>query len=258
MATDRFAREWGTHKLSWRLRKRAFDLVVGTVLAIVATPLIAVLALLTALSLRAWPFFVQERITEGGRHRRFYKLRTLPKHTPPYALKRALQLDLPRIPLVLRRLHLDELPQLYLVPLGRLSLVGPRPKMPDDFEPVDPAYGAVRVKVPQGCTGLWQIGSHTHELPHETPDYDFFYLRYGCLRMDVWVLWRTLRHMVGMHRPVTLDEVPEWVRGGGYVDRTLVDALPGAGAVADVDPFRDEDVEVEVEPARSPSYALEG
>lgn len=253
---DRSAREWGTHKLSWRLRKRAFDLVVGTVLAVLATPVVVVLAVATALSLRAWPFFVQERITEGGRHRRFYKLRTLPKHTPPYALKRALELDLPRIPLVLRRLHLDELPQLYLVALGRLSLVGPRPKMPDDFEPVDPGYGAVRVMVPQGCTGLWQIGSHTHQLPHETPEYDYFYLRYGCLRMDLWVLWRTLRHMLGVNRPVALDEVPQWVRGSGYVDRDVVDALPGASAVAAVEAYLEDDVDVEVDAPGSPSYAF--
>lgn len=218
--------------MSWRQRKRAFDLVVGTALAVVATPVVVALALLTALSLRAWPFFVQERITEGGRHRKFYKLRTLPKHTPPYALKRALELDLPRIPLVLRRLHLDELPQLYLVPLGRLSLVGPRPKMPDAFEPVEPSYGEVRVRVPQGCTGLWQVGAHTDELPHETPDYDYFYLRYGCLRLDLWILWRTVRHMFGVNRPVVLDRVPHWVRGTGYVDHDVLDSLAGARLVS--------------------------
>jgi lipopolysaccharide/colanic/teichoic acid biosynthesis glycosyltransferase len=217
--------------LSWRVRKRLFDLVVGGLLAILATPVIAALAAVTAVSLRSWPFFVQERITEGGRHRRFYKLRTLPKHTPPYALKRSLEMNLPRIPLLLRRLHLDELPQLYLVALGRLSLVGPRPKMPDAFEPVDPVYGELRVLVPQGCTGLWQVGSHTDELPHETPDYDFFYLRYGCLRMDVWVLWRTLRHMLGMNRPVVLDDVPAWVRGSGYVEPDLLEAVPEASVV---------------------------
>jgi lipopolysaccharide/colanic/teichoic acid biosynthesis glycosyltransferase len=242
-------REWGTDTLSWRLRKRAFDLVVGTVLALVCTPLIVALAVVTAVSLRSWPFFVQERITEAGRHRRFYKLRTLPKHTPPYALKRSLELNLPRVPLLLRRLHLDELPQLYLVPLGRLSLVGPRPKMPDAFEPVHPTYGALRVMVPQGCTGLWQVGSHTDELPHETPDYDYFYLRYGCLRLDLWVLWRTARHMLGVNRPIVLDDVPSWVRGPGYVDRSMLDEVPEARLVSD-DGFVDQPAE--------PRYALDG
>lgn len=239
-------------RVSWRLRKRAFDVVVGTVLAVLVTPLIVLLAVATAVSLRAWPFFVQERITEGGRLRRFPKLRTLPKHTPPYALKRALEMDLPRIPLMLRRLHLDELPQLYLVALGRLSLVGPRPKMPDAFEPVDPEYGQLRVLVPQGCTGLWQIGAHTDELPHETPDYDFFYLRYGCLRLDLWVLWRTFRHMLGIHRPVVLDGVPRWLLGDGYVPPATIQAVIAGRGLTDPEVFR-----VDGDGPPAPSYALE-
>src|SRR5215217_2594374 len=102
----------------------------------------------------------------------------------------------------LRTHHLDELTQLYLVPLGGLSLVGPRPKMPDRFEPVHPVYAAARTRVPQGCTGLWQIGSHKHLLPNESPQYDFFYVRERTFAMDLWILWRTALLMLHLRGPV--------------------------------------------------------
>ena len=67
-----------------------------------------------------------------------------------------------RLTAFLRRSHLDELPQLLLVPIGRLSLVGPRPRMVSEAEACDDdVYNAVRTTVPQGCTGLWQVSTGT-------------------------------------------------------------------------------------------------
>lgn len=195
--------------------KRWFDLVAGTVLALVAVPLVLLFAVGVAVELRAWPFFSQTRIGRHGRHFGFLKLRTLPPSTPRYMLKDGFDVKaLPPICRFLRRSHLDELPQLFLVPLGRLSLVGPRPKMPDDVEPVDERYGAARVQVPQGCTGLWQIGRDAEGLPHDAPHYDFYYLRHGTVRLDLWVLWRTALMMVGLGEPVALEHVPTWAIGG--------------------------------------------
>lgn len=168
--------------------KRIVDVVAGSLLALVAVPLVVVLAVVLAVTFRAWPFFVQERLGLQGHPFRIVKLRTLHPGTGAYLLKDELAPDAaPRLAQALRRWHLDELPQLLLVPLGRLSLVGPRPKMPDGYEPVEAAYGKRRVLVPQGCTGLWQIGLHTHLLPSDAPEYDLFYVAHASLRLDLWI-----------------------------------------------------------------------
>lgn len=204
------------------------DVVLGTVLAILALPVIGVLALVLAIRLRQWPFFGHQRLIHGYRTVTFPKLRTLPKSTPRYALKdggKVIPVD--RFCAFLRHRHLDELPQLLLVPVLKMSLVGPRPKMPDRFEPVDPGYRDARRLVRQGCTGLWQIGHEAHLVVHERPEYDFSYLQYGSLRMDLWILWRTALIMIGA-RPIKLEELPRWVIGRGWASENDIRAAGGA------------------------------
>ncbi|HUR48284.1 MAG TPA: sugar transferase [Acidimicrobiales bacterium] len=195
--------------------KRAFDVVFGAVLALVALPLILGFAIALAITLRAWPFFLQERVGQHGRHFRIVKLRTLPPHAPRYALKNSLDFTaLPAVARFLRRTHLDELPQLFCVLSGHLSLVGPRPKMPDAHEPVDQAYAAVRQSVRQGCTGLWQIGRAADGLPHEAPEYDFFYVENQSLALDIWILVQTVQVIFGLSRGASLEAVPKWALAG--------------------------------------------
>jgi lipopolysaccharide/colanic/teichoic acid biosynthesis glycosyltransferase len=207
------------HALGGRLTvKRIVDLVLGTALAVLATPLILVLAIASCACHGAWPFFTQTRVGQYGRPFTLVKIRTMPRSAPPYRLKTEHEVSaLPSLCRLLRRTRLDELPQLWLVPLGRMSLVGPRPKMPDEFEPVDPTYNYVRTRVPQGCTGLWQISEHRTGLPHDAPEYAFHYVTHGGFRLDLWVLLRTLPIMLGVARPTTLDQVPAWTRGPGWV-----------------------------------------
>lgn len=215
--------------------KRVVDVCFGVVLAVVTTPLVLVLAVVVALELRAWPFFVQDRVMERGRLARFPKLRTLPRRTPAYALKSHVAFELSQLRALLRRLHLDELPQLWLVVTGHLSLVGPRPRMPEAHEPVDPAYASMREAVPQGCTGLWQIGAHAHLLPHEHPEYDAAYVAGRSLRLDLWILWRTLLLVLGVGEPVRLDQLPAWARRPGTrpaPDNVVSLLSPGASAAA--------------------------
>lgn len=193
--------------------KRFVDVCLGTVLAVLAAPIIIGLACVVAVRFRAWPFFMQSRVNADDELFTFVKLRTLPPDTQPYALKPALAgLALPRFMRTIRKLHLDELPQLFLVPVGRMSLVGPRPKMPDDHEPVATDYRTARMRVPQGCTGLWQVGAHRDLLPDKAPEYDLFYVEHASVRLDFWILWRTLGRIVGVGRLATLDDVPSWAR----------------------------------------------
>ncbi|MGH3451859.1 MAG: sugar transferase [Haloechinothrix sp.] len=208
--------------------KSGIDVVLGAVLMLLAVPVIVVLAIVLAVRLGQWPFFMHHRIGQGGRMITFPKLRTLPKSTAPYALKDGgLVIPADRFCAFLRRRHFDELPQLLLVPVLKMSLVGPRPKMPDRWEPVHPGYRDARTLVRQGCTGLWQVGHDSHRLVHESPAYDFSYLQYGSLRMDLWILWRTALLMVG-GPPVQLTEMPPWVIGQGWVAEQRIHAAGGA------------------------------
>lgn len=193
--------------------KRLLDLTLGTVLAAVSIPVILVLAVCVAVACRTWrPFFVHERVGYGGRTFLLPKLRTLPSSTPPYLSKYELPTNIGRFASFLRRTHLDELPQLLVVPLGWISLVGPRPLMPADFESAPPVWAQARAQVIPGCTGLWQIGAHSHLLQHEATEYDIYYSRHASVRLDLWVLWRTVLFGLRLAGPIDLADVPAWAR----------------------------------------------
>lgn len=191
--------------------KRALDIALSIVLGLVAAPVIVVAAIGAAVALRSWPFFSHLRVGADGRDVRILKIRTLPRHTPAYTDKYRLDLDAtPAFCRFLRRLHLDELPQLYLVPLGRLSLVGPRPEMRSLHDQLDRAFAELRTSVRPGCSGLWQVGERSNQLIHEGAEYDRFYLTHASARLDLWILWRTALMLTGIGGVVTLDDVPDW------------------------------------------------
>lgn len=195
------------------MAKRAFDVVATTMLLVLALPLLAVLAVAVSIDLRTWrPIFIQQRVGRGGALFRFPKLRSLPLGTPEDADKYAIAtVATTRLGRLLRRTHLDELPQLLLVLTGRMSLVGPRPDMPALLERFGSAFVAARSRVRPGCTGLWQVGADAGKLIGEAPEYDLYYLRHRGLRLDCWILWRTVRLLLG-GRPAQLAEVPVWRR----------------------------------------------
>jgi lipopolysaccharide/colanic/teichoic acid biosynthesis glycosyltransferase len=206
--------------------KRVTDVVGATLLAFALLPLMLMLAAGLAISLGGvWPFFVQERVGRGGRRFRMVKLRTLPVSTPRYATKYTLDTtSLPWLARTLRRRHLDELPQLFLVITGRMSLVGPRPEQPDQAADLAVGFNIRRTSVRPGCTGLWQISHRSVGLIGESPVYDDTYVADASLRLDLWILVRTLRLFVAASSMIDLVDVPAWARGRRTVDvRPAVD-----------------------------------
>lgn len=191
--------------------RRAFDVTVSALLAILTLPVVLFALAGSALALRAWPLFAQERVGRDGETLRFVKVRTLPPSVPAYVDKFQLEKHhIPRFCRVLRALHLDELPQLYLVLAGRMSLVGPRPEMRCLHEEMTASFAAERTAVRPGCTGLWQVSEACSGLIGAAPQYDRFYLANRSLRLDLWVLWRTALKMAGLGRTITLEHVPAW------------------------------------------------
>jgi nucleoside-diphosphate-sugar epimerase/lipopolysaccharide/colanic/teichoic acid biosynthesis glycosyltransferase len=185
--------------------------VFALVAFVIALPLMLVLAGLSALMFRAAPLFRQERVGLDGRWFTLSKIRSLPADTaqnaPKYDLLTA---ENGRFGRFIRRTHLDELPQLWLVVIGKMALVGPRPEMPDLAARFDPAFARRRVTTRPGCTGLWQLSPEFDRLIGEAPEYDLFYVGHANLRLDLWILARTLMQFARPSTRVTLDDIPRW------------------------------------------------
>jgi nucleoside-diphosphate-sugar epimerase/lipopolysaccharide/colanic/teichoic acid biosynthesis glycosyltransferase len=191
------------------MRGRIVQFLIAMVLVAVTFPFVLALAIASTIAFRAWPFFVQERVGYRGRTFLFIKIRSLPKNTATAVPKYELNADdAGRFGRFLRRTHLDELPQLWLVVTGSMRLVGPRPEMPELASALDPEFAQVRTSVAPGCTGLWQLSAAAEHLIGEAPEYDVFYVEHASTRLDLWVLWRTFVMFVRPSTRITLADVP--------------------------------------------------
>ncbi|GHE49175.1 hypothetical protein GCM10018785_18410 [Streptomyces longispororuber] len=174
-----------------RLRKRALDVVVSAALLLLAAPVLLVCALLLRTLEGPGVVFRQERVGMGGRRFTLLKFRTHRPADPQEAATRWSVADEDRISpycRFLRRTSLDELPQLWNVLRGDMSLVGPRPERPyfvDRFSQQYPDY-ARRHRMPVGITGLAQI----HGLRGDTSIEDR--CRFDNAYIDGWSFWQDL------------------------------------------------------------------
>jgi exopolysaccharide biosynthesis polyprenyl glycosylphosphotransferase len=182
--------------------KRLLDLAVAVPLLLLTLPLWAVFALAIRLDSRGPVFFNQERVTKNGRVFRMHKFRTMRTNldvsldtTRPFF---KLQSD-PRVTRVgtfLRRFSLDELPQLWNVITGEMSLVGPRP-LPADQVAANLDLLRPRQAVPAGITGWWQINGRSMVTPEEALRLDLFYIENWSPTVDLYVLLKTFGVVVG-------------------------------------------------------------
>ena len=192
---------------------RAAECAIAFVLAVVTLPLLVVTALLSLAAYRTSPFFSHQRLGRGGRPFRFVKIRTLPPTTSPYADKFAIALGAaPASMRMVRRMHLDELPQLWFVLTGHMSLVGPRPEMGVLHERIAGPAAAERLSVRPGITGLWQVSVHCDGLICDRVEYDRLYVRHRNVLLDGWILAKTVQKML-FGRRVRLFDVPNWAIG---------------------------------------------
>jgi lipopolysaccharide/colanic/teichoic acid biosynthesis glycosyltransferase len=156
---------------------------------------------------------VQKRLGRDGRPFSCVKLRSLPTNVTVAANKYTIATAVTRWGRFLRLSHLDELPQCWLVVTGRMSLVGPRPELPELAATFDPAFVAERLAVRPGITGPWQVSTASAGLIGEAPELDRLYLTHAGPRLDAWVSLRTIGGFVGL-RPLPLERFPRWVTNG--------------------------------------------
>ena len=171
-------------------------------------PLLAFVALAIKLDSRGPVFFAQERVGKGGRRFRLYKFRTmvsdaeqlrdelLASSTDPNWLKLDRDPRVTRIGRHLRRLSLDELPQLWNVVRGDMSMVGPRPLVPAEDERVL-GWARGRLDLTPGITGYWQVLGRTRIPFEEMVKLDYLYVMNWSLWEDVRLMLRTLPVVLG-------------------------------------------------------------
>lgn len=165
--------------------KRTFDILLTILAAPLWLPLSALVALAIYLTMGAPALFVQERGGKNGKPFRFWKFRTM-RSGPGTDLERTT-----RIGRFLRKSSLDELPQLFHVLSGKMSLVGPRP-LPVTYLPRYSAEQARRHEVRPGITGWAQVNGRNAISWEEKFRLDVWYVDHRTLALDLGILWRTV------------------------------------------------------------------
>jgi lipopolysaccharide/colanic/teichoic acid biosynthesis glycosyltransferase len=171
--------------------KRCLDLVLGSILALCALPLMAVVGLLVLLHLGRPVLFRQERAGRGGRAFRLYKFRTMREERDARGERLPDAQRLTRLGQLLRSTSLDELPELGNVLRGDMSLVGPRPLLPA-YNTRYTAEEARRLEVRPGITGWAQVQGRNASTWEERFAHDNWYRENLSLGLDVAILARTV------------------------------------------------------------------
>lgn len=200
--------ETGRYERSARLMycfvvKRWFDLLIASLLIVILAPVLLLIACITWLDVRGSVMYRQRRIGRYGSAFTMYKFRTMipdRRQTPQsYAgperrktHKTAADPRVTRTGKFMRRTSIDELPQLFNVLRGEMSLVGPRPELPEVVSRYEPWQHQRHLVLP-GITGWWQTHGRSGLMMHEHTELDIYYVQNISFLLDVRILLGTVR-----------------------------------------------------------------
>ncbi len=199
----RFVIEPVTPHIGWgyRLAKRGLDLVFSLVVGLVALLPMLILAVLIRLDSKGPAIYKQERLGKGGRVFAIYKFRTMREDAEAAGPQWAQAGDerCTRLGRILRKCHLDELPQVINILRGDMSLVGPRPERPYFYEEFEQYIHGFRhrLSVVPGLTGLAQTSGGYDLKPEEKIVYDMEYIRTCSFWLDVKLILKTVLSLFG-------------------------------------------------------------
>ncbi len=179
-----------------RYGKRLLDLFLSILALIVLAPFFLIAALAIRLESPGPVFYVQDRLGMHGKVFRAFKFRTMTHalRTPDHEIHPG-DPELTRVGAFLRRYKLDELVQVLNVLKGEMSWVGPRPALPRQLAEYD-ANGRNRLLVKPGMSGLAQVHGNIYLTWPERWVYDAKYVDECSLRLDLWIIWRTIAVMI--------------------------------------------------------------
>lgn len=196
-------------RLQYDRTKRGMDIVLAATGLLVLSPLLLIVAILVKWDdPKGGIFFFQVRVGKDGRLFRMVKFRTMvvdaEKRLQELLARNEVKGNMfkmkndprvTRIGRLLRKTSIDELPQLWNVLRGEMSLVGPRPCLPreaENYSPID----KLRLAVTPGCTGLWQVSGRNALSFEQMLELDLHYIRHRSFGMDVSLMLRTVKVMV--------------------------------------------------------------
>lgn len=182
--------------------KRLLDILCSFLLLVISIPLFFIIAILIKIDSKGPIFFLQKRCGKDGSEFNMYKFRTMVKDAETLKKRLKNEMDGPmfklkndpritRLGRILRKLSLDELPQLLNVLKGEMSLVGPRP-LADEEMIGDDIWREIRLSVRPGMTGLWQIMGRDSGKFSDWITYDTEYVQKRSLFMDIKILFLTI------------------------------------------------------------------
>jgi lipopolysaccharide/colanic/teichoic acid biosynthesis glycosyltransferase len=187
-----------------RFVKRAIDVVGGVLLMLLLAPILVVTAIAIRVSSRGSVLYVQVRVGKGGRHFRMLKFRSMRRKAhddrdnvihlnevsgPVFKIRDDPRLT--RVGRVMRKLSIDELPQLMNVIAGQMSLVGPRPPLPEEYETYGPRERR-RLSVRPGLTCIWQVSGRSDLDFERWVDLDLEYIDTWSFGQDLKLLLLTI------------------------------------------------------------------
>ena len=185
-----------------RIFKRVFDILLSGIALALLAPFFLLIVLVIRLEDGSGALFIHERVGQNGRRFRLLKFRSMPINTDNKPSAVAHNLKITRTGRFIRRTNIDELPQLWSVLKGDLSIVGPRPEFPAlsrEYSSRIPYYNA-RYLVTPGLTGWAQLKHDQH--PHHMTDiaetkrklsYDLYYLKHRSLFLDIFIILQTVK-----------------------------------------------------------------
>jgi len=201
------------YRKGYQIAKRVMDLALCLLAMPLVLPLLALCALAIRIDSPGPALFVQERIGKGGRRFRMYKFRTMQHNLDDSPHRDFLKAfvngrvggdengrvlykpfqasQITRVGRILRKTSLDELPQLINVLRGEMSLVGPRPNVPWEFEEYR-GWHQERLEVLPGITGLAQVRGRSGITFDSIVKYDIEYIERQSLAMDLTIMWWTV------------------------------------------------------------------
>ena len=187
----------GGLSMEQRLIKRIGDIILSGIMIVVLSPLFLLIAICVKAGDGGPVFYTQERLTRNGRPFRIIKFRSMRVNSEKQGARLAKRHDSRITPVgkVLRNLHLDELPQLFNVFLGDMSLVGPRPERDElmqEYEKEIPEF-YYRLKVKAGLTGYAQVYGKYNTTPYDKLKLDLYYIENYSLLLDIKLLFMTVK-----------------------------------------------------------------
>ncbi|CVH78875.1 UDP-N-acetylgalactosamine-undecaprenyl-phosphate N-acetylgalactosaminephosphotransferase [Clostridiales bacterium CHKCI006] len=181
----------------YELFKRILDIVLCLILAIPAALIILVFSIIIVLDSKGGPIFSQVRVGKNGKLMKIHKLRSMREDAEKNGQKWAEEDDprVTRIGKIIRKYRIDELPQIYDVLIGKMSLIGPRPEIPAltmQFNKENPGF-VTRLLVTPGLSGLAQVYGGYDATPKEKLEKDNQYVESRCIYLYIKIVLLTIK-----------------------------------------------------------------